>query len=772
MARPGGLTLRLIAWFAAVAVLPSAILAAVAYAVLQDANRDYFRDHLETTAKIRASAVEDFVQGLRDHAVLLALHDRDRVASRLDQFPAQLGAGIRYGFAGSDGSVIPGDAAAALSPEDLARVRAGEVVARGDDCIVGGAAPDGGAAFAAFPLDLLSRRVAASRGPGGTGGTFLVDAGGRRVDQARGEDAFARGPGTTYADERGVVVLGASAAAGPWRVVAEMDLAEVTGPLRRIALWLVALGALFFAIVVGAIAVVGRRSERSFAGMAASLDRAARGEFGGEVAEEGIPALRRVREALNEMHRRLGERDAEIRKQRQELFCQRCELERLNTDIVQADRLKSEFVANMSHEVRTPLQSILTLSGLLLRGAGGPLSEEQRKQIAIVERSGRALLAMLGDILDISKIGAGHMDVLPAEVSPAAVLAGVRELVAPIAEEKGLTLHLRCEEPLPRIRTDEEKLHRILLNLAHNAVKFTAAGGVELRCGPRTGGGVEFEVQDSGPGIEREQIDRIFEPFRQADGSMSRAAGGSGLGLTIARSLAELLGGRIGVDSEVGRGTTFRLSLPQRIPARVSGGARPAGGGREILVVGATPPAGDALRAELRAAGLETGRAVCGRDVRTALERGNLSALLCDVGIFAGEGLDVFGALAPRLAAGDTMRFAYWLDATENRGAFLGTMRLVPEPEGGHRLLCGTLPPLALPARVTERHRVEATAWVEGLSRSEAVPIHEMVRGLLPHLDQAFAAPPDPSATPPPPPPESSGSGPRSPAASRPGAHR
>ena len=541
------LTARLLAGFLLLAVAPAAILAGVAYRRLVEEDQRYVLQHLTTAARSRASAIAGCVDEFRQHAALLALHDRTRVGARLGAFLEESGAGAGYGFVSGDGT--PDDpAVAALTPAQVEAVRDGRAVLAGERVVVGVPLRDGGAALAWLPAQRIFAFLQDVEGLRSSGETYLLDAEGRLIGGNRAERsaeaavAASRGwaadlpdaPGA-YRDYAGREVLGAWAPAGDWTVVAEMNLAEAVGPLRTLAAQVLALGGLFFLLVALALFWLGRRMGRSMQGMVASLERASRGEFGGAVETPAFAEMAHVQSAIDEMHRRLAERDAEIMRQRQELFCQRCELERLNQEIVVADRMKSEFVANMSHEVRTPLHSILTLSSVLMGETSGTLNEEQRRQVGIIERNGNALLAMVGDILDFSKIEAGRITVTPTDAVPGAVLAGVREAVAPMARDKGLELVLRAPSGLPPLRTDPEKLHRVLLNLAHNAVKFTPKGSVTLEVGPGPRGGAVFTVRDTGPGIPEDQRERIFEPFRQADGSTTRVAGGTGLGLSIAR---------------------------------------------------------------------------------------------------------------------------------------------------------------------------------------------------------------------------------------------
>ena len=219
------------------------------------------------------------------------------------------------------------------------------------------------------------------------------------------------------------------------------------------------------------------------------------------------------------------------------------ELEEKNREVERATRLKSEFVANMSHELRTPLNSILALSQIMGDELDGTLNEEQRKQIEIIERNGQNLLRLINDILDLSKIEAGKLDLMPSTFTAHDLLENVRTVVWPLVSGKGLELVLDTWRPsLPRLMTDENKLKQVLLNLLSNAVKFTEHGTITVnaRPGREIGGGqqalhspqwITFEVSDTGIGIAPENLPSIWEEFEQVDGSLSRRYEGTGLGL-------------------------------------------------------------------------------------------------------------------------------------------------------------------------------------------------------------------------------------------------
>ena len=236
-----------------------------------------------------------------------------------------------------------------------------------------------------------------------------------------------------------------------------------------------------------------------------------------------------------------------------------------------ADRLKSAFLATMSHELRTPLNSILGFTGIVLKGMAGPLSAEQSKQLGMVQGSARHLLALINDVLDISKIEAGQLEMRLAPFDLCSSIGRVTASVMPLAEKKGLTLRASVPEAIGMLSSDQRRVEQILLNLLNNAIKFTDRGGVtlslELRDADPAGVGVPqpsvlLRVSDTGIGIKPEDLSKLFQPFRQLDSGLQRQHEGTGLGLAICRRLTVLLGGTILAESELGQGTTFTVMLP------------------------------------------------------------------------------------------------------------------------------------------------------------------------------------------------------------------
>jgi PAS domain S-box-containing protein len=237
-----------------------------------------------------------------------------------------------------------------------------------------------------------------------------------------------------------------------------------------------------------------------------------------------------------------------------------------------ADRLKSAFLATMSHELRTPLNSIIGFTGVLLKGLGGPLTEEQSRQLGMVKSSAQHLLVLINDVLDLSKIEAGQ---LRTSLTPFALKDAVDEslrALAPAAEKKGLTLVSEVDPATGTILSDRRRVEQILLNLVSNAVKFTEAGSVTVSAA-REGAWVVTRVRDTGIGIAAEDLPNLFRPFQQLESGLTRRFEGTGLGLSICRRLVEMLRGEISVESAPGKGSMFSFRLPA--------GEEPAGHGGE-----------------------------------------------------------------------------------------------------------------------------------------------------------------------------------------------
>ena len=238
------------------------------------------------------------------------------------------------------------------------------------------------------------------------------------------------------------------------------------------------------------------------------------------------------------------------------------ELAEANNRLKELDRLKSEFLAMMSHELRTPLNSILGFTGVLRQGLAGPLNAEQSKQLGMVHTAARHLLGLITDLLDLSRIESGRMD-LNFELCPVAeVINAALDSARPLAAPKKLELIADLDDPEAEIETDRGRLFQILLNLVGNAVKFTERGQVKVSS-RTTRDRLEITVTDTGIGIRKDQIGNLFQAFRQVDGSARRVYEGTGLGLYLSRQLLHLMHGEINVRSTFGEGSTFSFSLPR-----------------------------------------------------------------------------------------------------------------------------------------------------------------------------------------------------------------
>ncbi|MFE0509490.1 HAMP domain-containing protein [Streptomyces sp. NPDC058964] len=307
------------------------------------------------------------------------------------------------------------------------------------------------------------------------------------------------------------------------------------------------------------------------------------------VAINTIIANSRTESLLGESQRlamQLQERSDELQKQQAELQRSNAELEEKAALLATSSQYKSEFLANMSHELRTPLNSLLILARLLSDNPDSHLSEQEVQFATTIHRSGSDLLQLINDILDLSKIEAGRMDVRPKRLPLIKLLDYVHATFRPLTLDRGLAFEVSVGEDVPReMYSDEQRLQQILRNLLSNAIKFTATGRVELRVNrvkdPEhhyvrdSGEVIAFAVSDTGIGIAAEKLPVIFEAFQQADGTTNRKYGGTGLGLSISREIAGLLGGRIVAESEPGRGSTFTLYVPVLSPGHPAPGPVP-----------------------------------------------------------------------------------------------------------------------------------------------------------------------------------------------------
>lgn len=288
-----------------------------------------------------------------------------------------------------------------------------------------------------------------------------------------------------------------------------------------------------------------------------------------EELEEQGRALKESQTRLEHQQVELEQTNSQLEEQAQALETQRDELERAGAtltlrarELEQASQYKTDFLANMSHELRTPLNSLLILSKLLGDNPDENLTQDQVSFARTIESSGNDLLLLINDILDLSKIEAGHIQIQPESLPLARLAADLRQTFDPVAKARGLVFDIDLSQGADVVETDRQRLTQILKNLLSNAFKFTEQGSVRLSVSSQPDGLTAIEVTDTGIGIAPEQQDSVFEAFQQADGTISRRYGGTGLGLSISRELARLLGGQLKLRSQLGEGSTFSVIIP------------------------------------------------------------------------------------------------------------------------------------------------------------------------------------------------------------------
>jgi signal transduction histidine kinase/ActR/RegA family two-component response regulator len=287
-----------------------------------------------------------------------------------------------------------------------------------------------------------------------------------------------------------------------------------------------------------------------------------------------LDELRRRQDDLERLNRELEDTNLGV-------IALYAELDEKASDLRRADETKSRFLSNMSHEFRTPLNSIMALTHLLLNRSDGDLTQEQEKQVGFIRKGATTLLEMVGDLLDLAKIEAGKVDVHPSEFTVENLFSALRGVFRPMLTSKSIDLIFEEVGDIPALDTDEGKVTQILRNFISNALKFTERGEVRVRAElTAEGDDVTFYVADTGVGIAPADQARIFEEFTQVENPLQRYTQGTGLGLPLSRRLARLLGGDVAVESEIGVGSTFSATIPVRYSAKGRGLEAPAKGER------------------------------------------------------------------------------------------------------------------------------------------------------------------------------------------------
>ncbi|MGZ8468964.1 MAG: sensor histidine kinase, partial [Gemmatirosa sp.] len=413
-------------------------------------------------------------------------------------------------------------------------------------------------------------------GGGGPGG------GGGRVAPRGARDSSATG---VWGERPGVgrVLVAAAAATGtPWVVSFEVPeraiLARPTRTLRTLGLLSLAV------IAVGGVIswVIGRRITRPLTSLTDAAEELARGTYEHPVAAPGRDEVgrlaasfdamaRQVVTARQELERRAA--DAQAAADALQIANTRLrrtgeEAERARAEADRANRAKSDFLAMMSHELRTPLNAIGGYAELIEMGIHGPVTDAQREALLRIGRSQAHLLTLINDVLSFARIDAGQVQYAIEDVALHDALAGLEALVAPQVRARGLILDHRPCDPALQVRADRDKLRQLVLNLLGNAIKYTPDGGtVTLAC-DADDAGVRVYVRDTGVGIPADRLPSIFEAFVQGDRALNRPNDGVGLGLAISRELAHGMGGTLDVESTVGEGSTFTLTLARAVAPR------------------------------------------------------------------------------------------------------------------------------------------------------------------------------------------------------------
>ena len=321
-------------------------------------------------------------------------------------------------------------------------------------------------------------------------------------------------------------------------------------------------------------------------------------------------------------------------------------LEQQTAELAVVSQHKSEFLASMSHELRTPLNAIIGFSEVLLERMFGDLNERQDEYLRDILSSGRHLLALLNDILDLSKVEAGQMTLEPMQVPVLPLLEGCVGLVRERATRHGLVIQVLVDDDVEDVEADELRLRQVVLNLLTNAVKFTPDRGRIVVRATRVGDEVEITVADTGVGIPEQDQERIFESFQQGERSRG-VAEGTGLGLTLTRRIVQLHGGRLWLASEVGRGSTFGFTMPAGSRRRPMAGPslQSEGSGRRVLVVEDDRPSGELLTVLLEGQGLQVDMAPSGEQALDALASSLPDAVLLDIRLPGVDGWELLTRL-------------------------------------------------------------------------------------------------------------------------------
>ncbi len=392
-------------------------------------------------------------------------------------------------------------------------------------------------------------------------------------------------------------------------------------------------------------------------------------------------------EELQEQSEELQAQTQELQQKSEELQQQNIELEAQKKQVESANQLKSEFLSNMSHELRTPLNSIMALSQVLIMQTKNILDKEQYSYLEIVRRNGKNLLSLINDILDLSKIEAGKMEIIPKPMSVGQLLEITKENLMSLAALKNIQLELTVPAGLPKIESDETKLHQVLTNIVGNAVKFTEEGSVKILV-KQNAENVFISVSDTGIGISKEMLPHVFDEFRQGDGTTSRRYEGTGLGLAIAYKITKVLGGDIKVESVLGEGSVFTIRIPigwhENIQALNSNiefiSPTSPTNGSTILVVDDDPVTVQMISTYLKEEGFNTLIAHSGKEALQLAEKHQPFAITLDVIMPEMDGWEVLQKLKSNTKTKHIPVIAISVSNERDTGFALGAVGYIQKP--------------------------------------------------------------------------------------------